>query len=383
MTRTLRFSALLGVALSGTSGAAIAQEPNPTFSIGVVAINNEPVQGAPVSTVTVEPGDTINAELYVRDWSPLNDELRAYQFQLDESGFTSGDSGSIKPVGYDQSLANDADNPAGAFIDLSHPMFVHAGRQTIALTDTKNARGYRWLSVLVDIAHAPVSPQDGTWFYCGSVNLAVSSDAAGEFEIAPVPDPQITGLLKDNNRAISPIDYQGLTVRVKSGVVRYRIVETSPRNGAIDPRIFNAMPSTDPLGWRTFDLKFDAATVELSRDDFQLSDGSADPPGITDLVIDGPAVTLTLDRPIRVGAWTTLTYKPSGFATKAAALPGDVNGDGTSDSRDVLVLLEALNGKDQAGDGADVTGDGKASVLDSFCLIDLLTARLNRSLDPA
>lgn len=362
-----------------TGGPAAAQQPNPTFSIGVVAINDQPVQKAPVTTVTVSPGDVINAELYVRDWSPVGDDLRAYQIQLDESSFTSGKSGSIKPVGYDQSLKDKTDNPAGAFIDLNNAQFVHKGLQTIALTDTKNAHGYRWLSVLVDVDAAPVSPEDGTLFYCGSVNLAVSSDASGEFTLKLVADPKVTGLLKDNNRPIGPIDYESLKVIVKSGAIRYRVVETSPPDGAIDARILSASPTSNSAGWRAFELTFNSDSVSLSRSDFQVSDGSKHPPVIADLKVDGAKATVTLDRPIRSGAWTTLTYVPSGFTTRAASLPGDVNGDGQRNSSDLVSLLNGLDSS-ATSSNFDVTGDGALTVADSLSLIDLLIAKLNGAL---
>lgn len=378
----LSCSLMLGVLLGLAGGPVVAQQPNPTFSMGVVAINDQPVQKAPVTTVTVSPGDVINAELYVRDWSPVGDDLRAYQIQLDESSFTSGTSGSIKPVGYDQSLKDKADNSAGAFIDLNHEMFVHKGLQTIALTDTKNARGYRWLSVLVDIDAAPISPEDGTLFYCGSVNLAVSSDASGEFTLKLVADPQVTGLLKDNNRPIGPIDYESLKVIVKSGVVRYRVVDTSPPDGAIDPRILSASPTSDAAGWKAFKLTFDTDSVSLSRSDFQVSDGSTDPPMITDLKVDGAKATVTLDRAIRSGAWTTLTYVPSGFTTRAALLPGDVNGDGRRNSSDLTSMLDGLNSS-ATSSNLDITGDGALTVADSLSLIDLLIANLNGALSGA
>jgi len=372
--RLFQFAALLAATVALSSGAAWAQVPNPTFSIGAVALNDEPIQGAPVSTLTVAPGDTVTAELYVRDWSPGGDELRAYQIQLDEASFTSGLAGSIKPVGYDKSLADKTDNPAGAYIDLNNPQFVHAGLQTIALTDTKNAKGYRWLSVLVDIAQAPVSPEDGTKFYCGTVKLAVSSDAAGTFVIKPVENEQVSGLLKENNRTIGPISYEGLTLTVAPGVVRYRILETDPPNGSIDSRIVGA------AGWQTISLTFDAdATIDASK--FAIADGTPNAPRIADVSTDGPKVTLSLDHAIQTGRWTTLTYLPSGFTVRLGALPGDVDGNEVCDSRDAVAMLEALQAGDATQTGsADINGDGVLNARDGLCLIDLLVKNLTRRL---
>jgi len=371
-------AAILAAAVALSTGTVLAQTPNPTFSIGAVAVNDERIQGAPVTTLSVSPGDTITAELYVRDWSPVGDDLRAYQIQLDEASFTSGEAGTIKPVSYDRSLEKREDNPAGAYIDLNHELFVHAGLQTIALTDTKNARGYRWLSVLVDVAAAPVSPEDGTKFYCGTVVLAVASDAKGSFSIELVKDPQVTGLLKDNNRAIGPIDYEGLSVTVTPGAVRYRIVETNPPDGAVDVRVLE-VAGRGAAGWQTLTLTFDTAVPSIGPDQFRVLDGDAKAPSIASVSSDGPVVTVSLDRPIRSGRWTQLTYLPTGYTIKVGALPGDVDGDGTCDSRDVLALLNALNaGTGDAARGTDLNGDGVLNAQDGTCLIDLLVSHLTR-----
>ena len=380
--RLFQVAAFLSATVALSSDTLVAQMPNPTFSIGAVEVNDEPIQGAPVSTLSVAPGDTITAEFYVRDWSPVGDDLRAYQIQLEEATFTSGTAGAIKPVGYDKSLEKKEDNPAGAFIDLNHPLFVHAGLQTIALTDTKNAKGYRWLSVLVDVDQAPVSPEDGTKFYCGTVVLAVSSDAEGSFTLTPVENPQVSGLLKESNRVIGPIDYEGLTVSVTPGVVRYRVVETDPADGSIDSRDLEAS-DTGIGGWRTVTLTFDSE-ASIGADQFRVSDGTDAAPQIGGVSSNGTKVTLSLDRPIQPDRWTSVTYLPSGFTIKVGALPGDVDGNGVCDSHDALALLAALQtGADGGTNGADINGDGVLNGRDGVCLIDLLvknlTRRMNRS----
>ncbi len=371
-------ASFLAGAVALSTGTVLAQTPNPTFSIGVIAVNDEPVQGAPVTTLSVSPGDVMTAELYVRDWSPSDDDLRAYQIQLDEATFTSGEAGSIKPVGYEKSLESKADNPDGAFIDLNHELFVHGGLQTIALTDTKNARGYRWLSVLVDLAGAPTSPQDGTKFYCGTVVLAASSDAKGTFTIDLVKNPQVSGLLKENNRTISPIDYEGLSVTVMPGAVRYRVLETDPLDGSIDARDLD-LAGRGAQGWQTLTFTFDTAVPSIGADQFRVIDGATETPRIVSVSSNGAVVSVSLDHPIRSGSWTRLTYLPSGFTIKVGALAGDVNGDGTSDSRDVLALLKALNAPaDDATGGADINGDSILNAQDGTCLIDLLVGHLTR-----
>jgi len=378
--RLYQVVAFMAAVVAVSTGAVLAQVPNPTFSIAAVAVNDEPIQGAPVTTLSVSPGDVVTAEFYVRDWSPVGDDLRAYQIQLDEASFSSGEAGMIKPVGYDQSLDKKEDNPAGAFIDLNHEFFIHGGLQTIALTDTKNARGYRWLSVLVDVTAAPVSPEDGTRFYCGTVVLAVSSDAKGSFDIEMVKDPQVSGLLKDNNRTIGPIDYEGLNITVTPGAVRHRIVATDPVNGAIDARDLESA-GRSAAGWQRLTLTFDAAVPAIGPDQFRIADGTAEAPTISSVSSNGAVVEVSLDRPIRSGRWTHLTYLPTGFTIKLGALPGDVDGNGTCDSRDVLAFLAVLNaGTGDVVHGPDLNGDGVVNAQDGTCLIDLLVSHLTRKM---
>lgn len=367
----------VGLVMSGWVSVANAQQANPTFSVEAVALNGVPLAGAPVKQLTASPGEIITAELYLRDWSPNGEELRAYQIQLDDKAFDGLISGQIKPTGYDDARKEDVENVRNAYIDLNHPFFVHAGMQTIAITDTKRAAGYRWLSVLVDIDKAPVSPQDGTKFYCGTVLLTVSADANGVFRIGPAPDINLSGLLTEGNRTIGPIDYEPLTITVVSGAVRHNIVASDPPAGAIDARII-ADSSGLTGGWPTIQLTFDSDAAPISENEFSFNSALGSPPSIQGIAAVGRSLTLTFNHPMASGAWTEITHKPTGNTLRFGVLPGDVNGDGIRDSRDLLSLLSILGSDDAApAYRADLNGDGTTNVRDVLTMIDYLNTHLS------
>ena len=191
-------------------GIAASAEAVPTFSLEATAVNSTPIAGGPVSRVAASPGDIITMEAYVRDWSPDGDTLAAYQVQIDPEAFSSGTAGRIAPIDYDVTQQSGEENNANCFIDKQHPRFVHAGLETLPLTDTRS-EGYRWASVLLGI-RGPVSPEDGTKFYCATLKLQVSDDAQGTFTIVALEDPISSGLRDNTNRAITPVEFEPLTI---------------------------------------------------------------------------------------------------------------------------------------------------------------------------
>lgn len=187
----------------------------PTYSLEAVAINATPVPGG--DRVAVSPGDTLVIEVYVRDWSPNGDHLAAYQVQLDPAGFSSGPVGEVKPIDYDVTRQAGEENKANCFIDTEHPRFIHAGLDTLVLTDTRS-EGYRLASILLG-AEGPASPQDGTKLYCGSVKYLVSDNAQGRFTMGLLEQPISSGLRDRMNRPIEPIEFENLTVLVRPNLV--------------------------------------------------------------------------------------------------------------------------------------------------------------------
>lgn len=119
------------------------------------------------------------------------------------------------------------------------------------------------------------------------------------------------------------------------------IVFTSPWDGAIDA----GQPVEGPRDrWSLVVLGFDSDASGMTPVDFAVESTSGAPPSIQAVEINGQEVTVLLNSPIPVGAWTTITFLPSGANVALGHLPGDVNGDGYAGPSDALALIDALNG---------------------------------------
>lgn len=113
---------------------------------------------------------------------------------------------------------------------------------------------------------------------------------------------------------------------------------------------------------------------------FNLDETATDgQPNFIDLVVeDAGAYTLTLARPITQGAVTTITYTDSDATTKSVEYishPGNVNGDGMTDSTDVRDFVRALAGEITLPWGIfseDIDRSNVFSPLDLLELVDLL-----------
>ena len=361
----------------GSVSVTHAEQPVATYSVEAVAINDVPLPGAPVKMVTASPGEIITAEIYLRDWSPNGEDLRAYQVQLDDKSFQGLVSGTIKPSEYELARKESRENVANAFIDLNRPDFIHAGSQTIAITDTIRAPGYRWLSVLIEIDKAPVSPEDGSKFYCGTVRLTVSADAAGEFHIGPLPDESVSALLTDENRTYGPIHYEPLNITVQPGVVRKNIIASDPPDGTIDARI-DAGGAGSPSAWRSINITFDSDASSITEKAFKVASAGDTPVAIERIAHHGDSMTLTLNHAPEPGVWTTITHTPTGNALRFGVLPGDIDGNGVRNSRDLLALLEVLtSGASNPPYRTDLNNDGTVNAEDALAMVDCLVQRLS------
>ena len=349
MTRRIRRSlcvSLIGCLLTGVVGAqdGPVQVKNPTFWLGAVAVNGTAIAGAPVDHVTVLPGDLLMCKAYLSDWSPAGQQLRAYQAELDYATFFTGAKGKVQPPQMEELRAAEKENKVNAYIDENDPDYVHAGIKGVVITDTMSVPGYRWLTVLLDGDLAPVSRQDGKKYYLGTVILEVSADAEGEFKINFVTNPLTSGLLDYNNQYIEPIDYRPLTVVVQPGAVRLDLRASDPPDAAVDARVALGPDGKAATSWNSIKVAFNADASGVSTSDFRLDTKNADAPKLTRITHDGKFVTLELDRGIRSGAWTTITYVPTGSRIRLGALPGDVNNDGATDLKDFHFMLGALGG---------------------------------------
>jgi probable HAF family extracellular repeat protein len=125
------------------------------------------------------------------------------------------------------------------------------------------------------------------------------------------------------------------------------VVTSSPPSCAIDARQPSNLDGSNPIGWRSVVLTFDAQPGRLDPQDFRVQ---LDPPGaspqIASVTTTGRTVTLQFERGIPPGHWTLLTHVASESTVRLGYLPGDVNGDGSSSPLDILALVDGLNGLD-------------------------------------
>lgn len=202
----------LAVLFGGSIGCA-AMAGVPTFSVEAVVVNGRPVRGGPTATLGALPGDLIGVEVNVRDWSPNGEKLYAYQVQLDPASFTSGPRGYIEPDGYEETQKKeDTVNPEAMYADMGHARYVHKGLQAVAPANTRDEE-YRVASVMLP-QDGPVSPQDGTKFYCATIQYRVSENAAGNFTLFLKEGDDYSGLREPPGKSILPVAFESLAVVV-------------------------------------------------------------------------------------------------------------------------------------------------------------------------
>jgi len=199
------------IALSVFSTTAIAA-PVPTFSLEAASINDVPLPQGPSASIEVLPGDRLTLEVYIRDWSPNAQKLIACQAQINPASFSSGEKGFIEPFGYEAARKAGTDNPTQCFINQSHPKYIYQNKTTIPVTDTRS-EGYRWLSALINM-DGPLSKQDGTKYYMGSINMLVSGNAHGKFELSLIDSKDSCQILEMSGAQIMPTKVESVLVTI-------------------------------------------------------------------------------------------------------------------------------------------------------------------------
>jgi len=144
----------------------------PLFSIRATRINDVPLAGDRVDTVTVTRGDQVTAEVYVEQWHP--ERLIGYNARIAPASFTSGSTGSILPL-------VEPNRNAGAFIDQNRADFLFFNRPAITLMFNDTLNFYQYLSVALfedDCASDANQPA-----YLGTLIVNVSETATGTFSL--------------------------------------------------------------------------------------------------------------------------------------------------------------------------------------------------------
>ncbi len=365
--------------------AAVSFAQIPTLSLEVTAVNSAPLP-EPVTKIKAGPGDVLTVELFVRDWSPDGELLRAVQASIDTHGYISGYAGNVKPVDYDAAMAKGDENKENGFIDISDPRYVFAGSTQLAMVDTRSY-GYRYLNLV--LAHEDARPcaQDGVRYYFGTLKLRVSDEASGPFLLGFDEDPAASIIRDPQNQPIIPLDFERMTIDVVGGTAPLRMISSDPPSGAIDARLPQEMIAGRTLqsvgrqavphcGWDTVDLNFNGDAGGLTAEDLAIGEsGSAKsaPPRIAQVFPKGSVVTVVFDRGIRSRKWTTITHTASGTGIRLASLPGDVNNDRAVNADDLLALIYRPNNADPLPSyQGDIDRNGSIGVSDALRLIDVL-----------
>jgi len=398
-TRFRLFGCLVGVLAVGTSAEAVTSK----FTLKVVKFTRNNVTttlNPPVAKFEARPGDRIEAEIHVSGWGPdlaPSGLLRTFQAQiLGNTGVQSGQEGLILPVGWlapfdppvpipctlDSDCPEDfhhcdvvrgcrgrhacttnadcthpeypvcfpvpgcaaaAHNPdSGAFINLNHPQWVHAGFGVVRAVDTSTL-DYRWASTVQD---SDGVIDGGVPKYCGTLLLQVSNDACGEFGFAFrsagsfIADPSISPVT-----AIPALE--SLRINIPCPLAP---VGCDPTNCAVDARIpHDRLNATPRIGWGPaadpIDVLFGGPTAGLTPSSFQVTQsGAGVPPTIVSATPVGNLVTIVLNRVITFRQHTCIRHIASDRRVCLGNMPGDTNGDGTSEGADVLALADELRG---------------------------------------
>lgn len=126
----------------------------------------------------------------------------------------------------------------------------------------------------------------------------------------------------------------------------FELKRTSHQNGQIDARQPFKPDGTRPTS-RTKQVEFVFTTcTSKTLDDFRVSEtGMEMPPIAIDSITpaNGDTFSVQFNRSISEQAWTTVQHLVTDDSIRIGVLPGDVNADGISDSRDVASLIKGLS----------------------------------------
>ncbi len=370
----------------------------PTVALKAVAINGSPIPAS--RSVSVVPGDTITAEIFLSNWTTTVERLLGYQTAISGDVLVGGQRGNIMPVGWDRPLtqADDigctttavdmdclpsTDCPAefpccdvffgdrgvcvglnhdpsqGVFIDVDRADFVFMNPNTGTLYPIVMGVDYQG----PQIRHTAglVSPSDAQAYsippkYGGTLILQVSDDACGMFSMNFLLDG--TDLLNQDGFPIPNVSRRQLSVTVTSpGAASgqcscLNVVATDIPNCTIDGR-----QPTDPDGSnnqipRSVTFTFDCADTTSIASTLNFSRSfspDANSPILATATPNGSDVTVSLTGPMREQSWNCITFDATGEGVCLGIMPGDVNSDARSQSfggvelNDISALEECLN----------------------------------------
>ena len=387
-------SACLGtgmIAVVMLVGSASAQP----LTIGLKAVQRNGIRFEPTGRLVVDPGDTIQVEIYASGWADaLPAGVRSFTAMIQGvQAATSGPNGTVLPVGWDAPLQTKACNSdadctiletcdgfchgpkhspsAGAFIDGIRTDFIFAELGPIVGTGTRSLN-YVFFGVA---PFGEEAPDRGFPAYLGTVILTVSEYACGKFVLRL--DCHDTFLVSTESvPAEAVLDALVLDV----GDCPLLPQSSRPTECSVDARIPHASSVVSSvLGWDSVDIDFDGDPADLVPLDFAIDvvppDGSLE---IVDLsLVAEKQLRVTLSSVIPLERWSCVRHIASGRSACFGNLPGDVDNRLTTGWEDLVTLVEALKArigpKPVEAFRYDIDRSGRFTPIDLFAMINLLS----------
>ena len=366
----IRIAALGMAALCVAVSAPVAFAGEPTISVRLAKINNTSLIGNGVSRFEVAPGDRLQFDFFVRDWSPEGQTAGAVQATLDPKSFTSGSAGSIYPIAYESMAAKGESNTHAVSIAHTDPRYIHFGMQKVAFIDTVNPeRGYSWVSMISERT-GPVSRQDGREFLLGSVQSLVSGDAAGTFTYSLVEDTAMNNIITLDREPVSGIEREPVTITVKKDPMRTWMLSSTPSWGSVDAVDPDRSPGISSLA-----IRFNRPVDSPGASDFQITSTEGTAPAISAVEANGRQAKLKFSGPLPSNTWTCVTHIKSGTFVKVGRMHGDADQNGHVDHLDLDHMIAELNRGGPQGLApaqGDLNHDDRISAGDVLHLLSLI-----------
>lgn len=144
-------------------------------------------------TITVDPGASqVTLDLFVSGWTP--NTLSSYHVALDSSGYSSGDSGTLSPVG-----GCCPGSGSGAFVDTTRSDYLFAGATTASASTDLTTPDFVWTASVSDSGESVVDPSQRR--YIGTLVVDVPADASGDFTVAL---DELASQLQDETGVVLP-----------------------------------------------------------------------------------------------------------------------------------------------------------------------------------
>ncbi len=332
---------------------------------------DQPVTGA--TFLHMEPDSTAKIIVWMEDTTPEGDNLNSYQMVLrDFADPREGATGSVTYINRfigqsgGNSIAVDFNRPDWVFTNI--PILVPAFFNETPLANIFGVIYALPLGLTVNPAELR-----GIQYLC-EFELFASAGASGTFDlrfnVAPEPPPLSALFNSFGGEYIVNTKYQPLTVTVGNPAPIF----SQPPDGAVDARQSFNPDDGIAQGWTAVELHFPAPS-DAAASDFEVESTGKYQPVVAGVVAQGQSMVLEFEAPLEPGTCTTVRHIPSGWDTTIAFLPGDVNGDRRSGARDILTLIDHLNGVLDPPARiwqCDTDRSGACDVLDIIRLIDVL-----------